>query len=975
MASASPPVSNPASESASESTGLAELFRQQQQQNLRQFQLLAEKIATAKRPRDRSPKRTEKNRIGDWHRIFNSRCIQTLDRLLEAESAEEVREGMEELQQRLKQRNFDLEMNDTHPGYLMFKDEQAKLEGLKEEGIDDSYLVAFKKNRAVSGLARPLKDRRQPFQQRGTSGSRGVGAAQRLPLGSLPWYGPASAACGAVGASPASASSSSATSALLRNSADSSPAPRQLFRASSPAITVSRSATTSVSARTFSSSPAPVRPLPRRLASDPQERFAAVFEATKGTVEFHKSVKGSMRRALSFWEGLVPDSWIVSVIAEGYRLPFVQNVQVPYLYLQNSRSTELYRAFVEAEIVSLVGSGAAREVACQPHVVSPLMVATNSSKPRLILDLSVFNTYLEYTQVKYEALDSVRDLLPSQGYMGTFDMKSGYHHIDVHEEDCKYLGFSWNFGYGVRFFVYTVLPFGLSPAPMLFTKVFRPLVHLWRSRGYSCALYLDDGIFFAPCYDQARRMSEDIQADLQAAGVITSFEKCRWSPVQRLDWLGITIDLRQFQIEVSTKRITSALNLIDSLLRTNCPSARDRMRITGKLISMAPVLGRIVQLKTRRLYESINDVFPNISRRFMFTCTEHDELMFWKRSLHVLNVCSLHQSAGAERIIVAGGSSATAVGVAPVQGLSMVSGLSEPAEAVNCREAATELAPNCLIAADASATAAGAIYYDCEGRRHVASTSFDAVEAAQSSTYRELKTILFALQSFSPLLRDRRIVVQTDNKGAVSIINKGSGRPVLQTIAEQIYDFGVKRACLITPVWVPREQNAEADEASRIVDYDDWGVKSSFFRICEKRWGPYLIDRFADHRNTKVSRFNSKFYVPGSEAVDALACHWGGEMNWLCPPISLVVQTIQHLRDCKAKGTIVVPDWPSQLYFSLLKTNGEWSPFVKDVLWVPSGTKLFNSAAQASSVFNDTYSRSPFLFLLLDFTPRAALVV
>ena len=81
-----------------------------------------------------------------------------------------------------------------------------------------------------------------------------------------------------------------------------------------------------------------------------------------------------------------------------------------------------------------------------------------------------------------------------------------------------------------------------------------------------------------------------MQADLRVAGVINSLKKCTWNPVQRLDWLGITIDLHQFQLEVSTKWITLALNLIDSLLCANCPYARDCMRITGKLISMASVL-------------------------------------------------------------------------------------------------------------------------------------------------------------------------------------------------------------------------------------------------------------------------------------------------------------------------------------------------------------------------------------------------
>ena len=138
--------------------------------------------------------------------------------------------------------------------------------------------------------------------------------------------------------------------------------------------------------------------------------------------------------------------------------------------------------------------------------------------------------------------------------------------------------------------------------------------------------------------------------------------------------------------------------------------------------------------------------------------------------------------------------------------------------------------------------------------------------------------------------------------------------------------------------------------------------------------GAIFGHRFADHHNVKLPRFNSKHYVPGSEAVDAFASHWGGEMNWLCPPISLIVRTIRHLSECKAKGTLIVPEWPSQLYFALLRPNGLWAPFVKDVWQVPCGRKLFTSAAQSSSVFNDTYSRSPFFFLLLDFTPRALVV-
>jgi hypothetical protein len=76
-----------------------------------------------------------------------------------------------------------------------------------------------------------------------------------------------------------------------------------------------------------------------------------------------------------------------------------------------------------------------------------------------------------------------------------------------------------------------------------------------------------------------------------------------------------------------------------------------------------------------------------------------------------------------------------------------------------------------------------------------------------------------------------------------------------------------------------------------------------------------------------------------------------------------------HLRDSRAKGTLVVPEWPAQLFMALLRPKGVWAHFVKNVISFPSGTLMFNTAAQRCSVFNDCFSRSPMLFLLLDFSP------
>ena len=46
---------------------------------------------------------------------------------------------------------------------------------------------------------------------------------------------------------------------------------------------------------------------------------------------------------------------------------------------------------------------------------------------------------------------------------------------------------------------------------------------------------------------------------------------------------------------------------------------------------------------------------------------------------------------------------------------------------------------------------------------------------------------------------------------------------------------------------------------------------------------------------------------------------WRGENNWLCPPVSLVVDVIKRARECRSVGTLIVPEWPSAFLWPLLK--------------------------------------------------------
>ena len=66
-------------------------------------------------------------------------------------------------------------------------------------------------------------------------------------------------------------------------------------------------------------------------------------------------------------------------------------------------------------------------------------------------------------------------------YLYTFNIKSAYHHVEIFDSHRTYLGFQWPYQGKPTYFVFNVLPFGLSTAPYIFTKVLKPVSNLRES--------------------------------------------------------------------------------------------------------------------------------------------------------------------------------------------------------------------------------------------------------------------------------------------------------------------------------------------------------------------------------------------------------------------------------------------------------------------------------------------------------------
>ena len=480
-----------------------------------------------------------------------------------------------------------------------------------------------------------------------------------------------------------------------------------------------------------------------------------------------------------------------------------------------------------------------------------------------------------------------------------------------------FLGFTWE----GKFYCFTVLVFGICTGPYIFTKCLRPLVKYWRENGINVVLYLDDG--FGTCLDENQCIEESkfVKKSLTDAGFLINEEKSVFTPVQSLEWLGIVWNSKEYSLHISNRRISDLILSLNNVLN-EFPyiSARTLAQVVGRVISMSPVVGNVARIMTKFCYMAI-ETRLDWDKILQFSCSPHvlAELKFWYANIKNLNSKQLGSYTKASVIIYS----------------------------------------------DASNVAAGA--YSVELENKLFHRMWEKSEISESSTWRELKAIELALSSFKEAFESKVIKWFTDNQNCVKIVRSGSMNEKLQCIALSIFSICIEKCISIDIQWIPRTQNATADYLSKIIDHEDWGVSVEFFQFMNQLWGPHTVDRFASSLNTKTEKFNSLFWNPGSSGVDCFTQDWKNDINWLVPPIYLVIRCIKHLIYCRAKGTLIVPKWKSAAFWPLIFSKGLiYQSYVKDVIEFRNTTGIYVKGSNDNTIFGSEPFLTPVLAVLLD---------
>jgi hypothetical protein len=137
----------------------------------------------------------------------------------------------------------------------------------------------------------------------------------------------------------------------------------------------------------------------------------------------------------------------------------------------------------------------------------------------------------------------------------------------------------------------------------------------------------------------------------------------------------------------------------------------------------------------------------------------------------------------------------------------------------------------------------------------------------------------------------------------------------LLDLSEKILILAHQRCIRLFPVYIPSEENLQADAALKFESLPDWHLSPSvFWRICAAL-GTSQINLFASKASSQTRRFFSWNTLDRPEAVDTLSQVWDFDLAYAFPHVPLLRRVAKKLESSRGVFILVTPLWEAQSWF------------------------------------------------------------
>jgi ribonuclease HI len=586
-------------------------------------------------------------------------------------------------------------------------------------------------------------------------------------------------------------------------------------------------------------------------------------------------VGGRLSHFLVQWQNLIQDRFAKSVVKNGYHIDWLENPpplsnKVIYTKLHNQGD------LLQNEVQEMLQKGAIEQVqSSTPGYYSTffLVPKKDTDQMRPVINLKALNKFVLTPTFKMHSPQSIIRMLTKDSWLASIDLKDAYFHVPMHPRHYKFLRFAFR----GMVYQFKVLPFGLSTAPRVFTKVLAPVVGYLHQHGIHLYPYLDDCLLVGKTKEQLLHAIQFTLKILTRLEFLINQKKSQLLMTQQIQFLGMNINTKQSLVSLPKQKAEALAACATMFLPVGTYlKARHYLRFLGLMAST------LLMVPRARLYMRPVQVYLNAS---------------WNRKTMSLDY----------RIM-------TPLRLVPIiqwwsQIQNLMEGISFPLKK-----------PSIIVTTDASLTAWGA---------HCGSLTVQGKWKPHQQKLHinllELMAVWNALKAFRHKLKSRLVLVQTDNTSVLHYINNSGGTKsiLLCQMTWDMLHWCINHNIELKASHIPGKDNLLADKLSRkLCSHTEWELKQVVANQLFHLWPMPMIDLFASHLNTKLDRFCSLHFHPRAENTDALAMSWRNLYAYAFPPFPILAKVLEKVRLDRATLLLVAPNW----------TRREWYPLLLDLL-------------------------------------------